>query len=204
MAMGAKPGDVELVGLLASLYQERGEVSKAIELMQQLVARQPENDQYHFTLGVLYDEVKNKDASIAEMRRAIQLNPQNAAALNYLGYTYAEMGIELDEAERLIRQALALSPNDGFYIDSLGWVFYQRGEYDKAIQQLERALEIAGDDPTICEHLADAYVRVGKSRDALRLYQEALTRAKEGAQLERLKAKIQSLDGVRPARGDGA
>ena len=70
------------------------------------------------------------------------LNPENAAALNYLGYTWAEQGIHLDEAEQLILRALAIEPNDGFYIDSLGWVYYQRGEYMQAIQHLERAVEL--------------------------------------------------------------
>ena len=96
------------------------------------------------------------------MQRAIALNPQNAAALNYLGYTYAELGERLDEAEKLIRRALAIEPDDGYFIDSLGWVYYQRGDYQKAVDQLERAIERAGDDPTVTEHLGDAYEKLGQ------------------------------------------
>ena len=72
-------------------------------------------------------------------------------------------------------------------------MYYQRGDYPKAVEQLERALELARDDPTIAEHLADAYVKTGKAQDALRLYQEALGRSKEKDQVERLRAKIQGL-----------
>jgi len=131
------------------------------------------------------------------MKRAVELNPKNAAALNYLGYTYAEMGVQLDEAERLIRRALEIEPDDGFYVDSLGWVYYQRGDYRHAVEQLERAVELAGDDPTVAEHLGDAYGRAGKPRDALRLYQDALVRAKEAVQVERLKGKVHSLEAAR-------
>ena len=130
------------------------------------------------------------------MRKAIELNPRNAAALNYLGYTLADMGVQLDEAERLIRRALELQPNDGIYIDSLGWVYYQRGEYKRAVEQLERAVELAGEDPTIVEHLGDAYQRLGQSASAIRVYRDALLRSKESAQIERLKGKIQALGGT--------
>jgi tetratricopeptide (TPR) repeat protein len=195
-AIDAKPENADLIGLLATMYREKGDLAQAVELVRTLVARNPDNDKYRFTLGALYDEMKDKQASMAEMRRAIELNPANAAALNYLGYTYAEQGTNLDEAEELIRRALAIDPNDGFYVDSLAWVFYQRGDYSKAIEHLERAIELAGEDPTITEHLADAYQKVGKSTEALNLYQEALQRSKDNKQLDRLKDKIQRLGGT--------
>ena len=76
-------------------------------------------------------------------------------------------------------------------------MYYQRGDYKRAVEQLERAVELAGDDPTIVEHLGDAYQRLGQStRDALRVYRDALERAKETAQIERLKGKIQALGGT--------
>ena len=89
------------------------------------------------------------------------------------------MGVQLDEAESLIRRALEIDPDDGFYIDSLGWVYYQRGDYRRAVEQLERAVELAGDDPTVIEHLGDAYERVGNTaRCAARLPRRA--RPREG------------------------
>jgi len=167
-----------------------------------MVERYPDNDRYRFTLGAAYDEAKDKPRTIEQMKRAVELNPKNAAALNYLGYTYAEMGVHLDEAEQLIRAAIALEPDDGFYVDSLGWVYYQRGDYPRAVEQLERDVELAGDDPTVAEHLGDAYGREGHARDAVRVYRDALARAKESAQVERLKDKIRALEGA--ARTEGA
>jgi Flp pilus assembly protein TadD len=128
------------------------------------------------------------------MKKAIELNPQNAPALNYLGYTWAEMGVQLDEAESLILRALKLEPNDGFYIDSLGWVYYQKGDYARAVEQLERAVEITVDDPTIIEHLGDAYEKVGKPDRALARYREALKRSKESDQIKRIREKMQRLE----------
>jgi Tfp pilus assembly protein PilF len=154
----------------------------------------PKSDEAHFQLGALYDESKNKEKSVANMKKAIELNPKNAAALNYLGYTWAEMGVRLDEAEDLVQRALKIQPNDGFYIDSLGWVYYQKGEYPKAVEQLERAVEITVDDPTIIEHLADAYEKAGRAERALTRYRDALKHTKETDQLKRIREKIQRLE----------
>jgi Flp pilus assembly protein TadD len=129
------------------------------------------------------------------MQKAIELNSSNAAALNYLGYTWAEQGIRLDEAENLIRRALAVDPNEGFYVDSLGWVYYQRGDYVKAVENLEHAVELVGDDPTVIEHLGDAYEKAGRMTDASRTYNEALQHAKEPEQIQRLRTKIDTLTG---------
>jgi tetratricopeptide (TPR) repeat protein len=197
-ARQVEPENPDLGTLLASLYREKGDLEGAIRLMEALLEKDQDNSRYHFTLGALYDEAKDKDASIDHMRRAIELDPKNAAALNYLGYTFAEMGKHLDEAEELIRRALAIAPNDGFYIDSLGWVFYQRGEYEQAVEQLERALELAGDDPTIAEHLADAYRQTHRVHKALSLYHEALRRVETDDQADRIRNKIQTLEGRLP------
>jgi Flp pilus assembly protein TadD len=155
-----------------------------------MVALDPRNDKYHFTLGALYDEAKQKELGVAEMHKAIEINPSNAPALNYLGYSYAEAGTHLVEAEKLIKRALILEPEDGFYIDSLGWVYYQRGEYQRAIDELERAVNLTGSDPTITEHLGDAYNKIGKERDAQRQYEDALRRTQDAEQIQRLKTKL--------------
>jgi tetratricopeptide (TPR) repeat protein len=184
----------ELLNLLASLYHKAKDYSMAIQTLQEVLDLDPKSDQAHFRLGALYDERKNKDKTIEHMKKAIELDPKNAAALNYLGYTYAEMGIYLDEAEELIVRALKLESNDGFYIDSLGWVYYQKGDYSKAVEQLERAVGLVIDDPTIIEHLGDAYAKLGKLQQAILHYREAYKNSKEKDQLERIQQKIQRLE----------
>ena len=176
------------------LERERGRLPEAIAVAEKLVATDPKNDRYQFTLGALYDESGDRPRALERMREAIQLNPQNASALNYLGYSLAEDRGDLEEAERLIQRALSLDPNDGFYVDSLGWVYFQRGEYMKAVEQLERAVELTGDDPTINEHLADAYREIGRESEALRLYREALQRAESNEQRTRLEGKVRAVE----------
>jgi tetratricopeptide (TPR) repeat protein len=202
-ALAIKKDDPELMGILASLYRDKGDRKKAIEILERIVALVPNSDRYHFTLGAVYDEAKDKERCIAHMQKAIELNPNNAAALNYLGYTWAEQGINLDDAENLIRRALDLAPDDGFYVDSLGWVYYQRGAYEDAVEHLERAVELAGDDPTIMEHLGDAYDKTGRTQDALRLYRAALVNAEAEDQQQRLRDKIRVLEGKRQTTGPG-
>jgi Flp pilus assembly protein TadD len=94
----------------------------------------------------------------------------------------------------LIQRALQLEPNDGFYIDSLGWVYFQKGDYARAVEQLERAVAITVDDPTIIEHLGDAYVRFGNSDLALSRYREAIQKSKEDDQVKRIRDKIERLE----------
>ena len=162
--------------------------------MHEVVELDPESHRVHFALGALYDESKDKDKTIEYMQKAIDLNPDYAAALNYLGYTYAEMGVELDRAERLIIRALEIEPNDGFYIDSLGWVYYQKGDYPRAIEQLKKAVHLVVDDPVIIEHLGDAYLKDGKPAKALRSYRDALKAAAEDGQAGRIRSKIAELE----------
>ena len=184
----------ELFRFLAEIYRQAKDYPNAIEAMHKVVELDPESDRVHFALGALYDESKDKDKTIEYMRKAIELNPDYAAALNYLGYTYAELGVELDQAERLIIRALEIVPNDGFYIDSLGWVYYQKGDYRRAIEELERAVHLVVDDPVIIEHLGDAYLKDDKPVKALRSYRDALKAADEDEQVERIQSKIAELE----------
>src|SRR4029434_6443517 len=92
--LAQRPDSLELMAYLASLYRQEKQYPQAIVLLEQIVARSPDNDRYRFTLGAAYDEANDKERSMAEMRKAIDLNPRNAAALNYLGYTLADMGVQ--------------------------------------------------------------------------------------------------------------
>jgi tetratricopeptide (TPR) repeat protein len=134
----------------------------------------PEDTRLHFRLGVIYDKWGRKDASIASMKDVLRLDPKHTNALNYLGYTYADMGVQLDEAERLIKEALKYKPDDGYITDSLGWVYFQKGLYEKSLQYLKRAVELVPDDPVILEHLGDVHLKLGDKQKALEFYRRSL------------------------------
>lgn len=108
------------------------------------------------------------------MKDILELNPDHADALNFIGYTYADKGINLDEAETYIKMALSLAPNTGYIIDSLGWVYYRKGMLDEAITNLELAAELSPEDAAVWDHLGDVYLDSGDLPRALRSYEKAL------------------------------
>jgi Flp pilus assembly protein TadD len=137
------------------------------------------------------------------LRRVLEINPENGPALNFLGYSLAERGENLEEAEQLIRRALEITPNDGFFVDSLGWVYFQRGDYGAAVRELERAAKLAGSDPVISEHLADAYVKVGRTEDAIRAYRDCEARTEDPEQRQRVLDKMLKLEGRAESAASG-
>jgi len=170
------PENVELKYYLATVYEEARDFGEAERLLLQAIEKNPGNPRFHFRLGVVYDKQKKKDASIAAMRKVIELDPKDANALNYLGYTYADLGQNLDEAERLVLEALKYKPNDGYITDSLGWVYYKKGEYEKALQVLKKAGELSKEDPVVLEHIGDTYLKLNDKANALKYYQKSMSK----------------------------
>jgi tetratricopeptide (TPR) repeat protein len=202
-AMAQKnPENAEIRYYLASIYEESGRYDEAESHLQQALDKDPNNPRYLFRLGVVYDKQKKKESSIEAMRRVIALEPQNASALNYLGYTYADLGQNLDEAERLILEALKYKPDDGFITDSLGWVYYKKGDYQKALTYLKKASEIVPEDPVILEHVGDAYLKLNDKPNALKYYQKSLVRREKekGQDIEKLKEKQELQKKIRQLR----
>jgi tetratricopeptide (TPR) repeat protein len=183
------PENAEIKYYLASVYEEAGRFDEAESHLQQALEKDPDNPRYYFRLGVVYDKQKKKEASIEAMRKAIALDPKNASALNYLGYTYADLGQNLDEAEQLVLEALKYKPNDGYITDSLGWVYYKKGDYPKALHYLKKASELVPDDPVILEHVGDAYFKLNDKTNALKYYQKSMTQREKEKDKDPEKAK---------------
>jgi tetratricopeptide (TPR) repeat protein len=127
------------------------------------------------------------------MQRVIEINGDHANALNYLGYTYADLGKNLDEAEALVRRALELRPDDGYITDSLGWVFYKKGNYEEALKWLLKASELVPDDPIINEHVGDAYLKLNDKANALIYYLKSLSLREEDRARRKIQTKIDAL-----------
>ncbi len=132
-----------------------------------------------YSIAITYFSVGKDDKSIEVMKEIIELNPDNADALNFIGYTYADKGINLDQAETHIKKALVLAPNTGYIVDSLGWVYFRKGMLMEAIENLERAAELSPGDAAIRDHLGDVYLESGDISRALKSYQYALKLLKE-------------------------
>jgi len=137
-------------------------------------AGKTENWAIHYSRGIALERNKNWDAAEKDFRKALELRPDDPNVLNYLGYSYLDRGVKLEEARRLIEDAYKQRPNDGYITDSFGWALYLSGEYELAVQSLEKAVEAAPSDGTINEHLGDAYWKVGRRNEARFQWQRAL------------------------------
>ena len=195
------PADIDIISYLASFYEEDTRYDTAITLLQKALKDIPDNTTLLFKLGAIQDKAGLRQDCINTMKALIRIDPDHASALNYLGYTYAEMGTHLDQALEFVTRALALKPSDGYITDSLGWVYYKKEMYDKAVFYLEKAAEISKFETIIADHLGDAYVKTGQYVNALKAYQQALANAKDthAAEVKKIKKKIKALE----AQGHG-
>ncbi|MFP4193810.1 MAG: tetratricopeptide repeat protein [Desulfobacterales bacterium] len=184
---------VDLIPYLSAFYQQQGDYEKAEEILSKGISIEPENAELHYEMGILYDRMEDTEAALDKMRFVIEMDPENADALNYLGYSYADKDIRLDEAEAFIRRALDIEPENGYILDSMGWVYYRKGAYERALTYIERALEKVPDDPVILEHMGDVYLRLNNREKALEYYRKA--RENNGGEDGRpdLSEKIESL-----------
>lgn len=150
--------------------QAEADVAKAAEL----ATKQDDKDYVIFVQGSIYERQKKYDLAEEAFRKAIADDPKNAMALNYLGYMLADRGTRLEEALGYIRRAVALDPQNGAYLDSLGWAYYRLGNYDLAEENLRRASERIGNDPTVHEHLGELYQKTGRLKLAAANFARAL------------------------------
>ncbi len=165
-----------------------GEYTTALKLRP---TQAEENWAIHYTRGISYERTKDWSNAEKDFKRALELKPGEASVLNYLGYSYLDRGVNLKEARRLIEMAYTKRPDDGYIIDSLGWMLFVLGEYDKAVTHLEKAVEAAPADATINEHLGDAYWKVGRTTEARYQWQRALTLDVEDAQRGAISKKLE-------------
>ena len=173
-AIETKRDEIDLYMILSTVYESKKQIEKARDVIIEGLKYDENNIELLYRLGVLLDKLGDKDGSIAQMRKVLEIEPDHADSLNYIGYTYAEKGIHLDEALDMIQRALVIEPNSGYIIDSLGWVYYQQGLYDKALDSLKKAFSLISGDPTIAEHLGDVYLKKNEYGLSLEMYQKAL------------------------------
>ena len=150
------------------------EMAASLDAAEKLSESKDEKETVLFMRGAMYEKLKKYDAAETEFRKVLSLNPDNASALNYLGYMLADRSIRLSEAQGLIQKALDRDPNNGAYLDSLGWVQFRLGKLPEAEQTLRRALERYPRDPTIHDHLGDVYARQGRFKEAIVQWQNSL------------------------------
>jgi tetratricopeptide (TPR) repeat protein len=173
------------------LCQEKEEGEKAAPLYQKVIDMElgykhkqaPEYNvgtlgQAYFNLGALMDKQGKFNEAIQDMKKVIEVEPDNPDAYNYIGYSYADKGVQLDDALKYVQNAVKLDPNNSYYLDSLGWVYYRKALYPQAQDQLEKAIQFLKtkqkDDAVIYDHLAQVLVKMGHKDDAVAQWKKAL------------------------------
>ncbi|HTP64119.1 MAG TPA: tetratricopeptide repeat protein [Geobacteraceae bacterium] len=194
-AIAAQPDRIDPYLHLAGLYEAMERYGDGLKVLLDIEKRFPADAALQFRIGILYDKMGNKDASIEHMKKTLALAPDDAQALNYLGYTYAEMGTNLEEAEKYLTKAVSLKPDEGFIIDSLGWVYFKLKRYDDAVKQLEKAVSLLSDDTTVMGHLADAYAAKHEWNKALKIYRQILKQEPERKDIAEKIKKIKAETG---------
>jgi tetratricopeptide (TPR) repeat protein len=180
---------VEHYNLFASFFEQDKDYKPAIDILNKALNKFTDSQAILYHLGVIYDQSGETENAISVMKQILKINPKNADALNYIGYTYADKGIKLDSAETMIKEALKIKPDDGYITDSLGWVYYKKGLLKKAIVTLKKAVTLSKDDPQILVHLGDAYLRAGEKLSAIKTYKMAIDSKRLTD--EKLKKKLQ-------------
>jgi tetratricopeptide (TPR) repeat protein len=196
--LNGSPSDRETYLTIAQVYSEAkryGEAEDAVRKSLALTPKPEDQEFARFMLGSVYERQKKYDLAEEEFKKVLSTNPSNAAAANYLGYLLADRGVRLEESVQYIQKALQVDPNNGAYLDSLGWAYYKMKRFDLAQPPLEKAARLVSNDPTILEHLGHVYVGLGKKQQAQEEWERALKEwptavgsefdAEQAAQLQR-------------------
>ncbi len=163
----------ELYTLLASIYMEQNQMQKGYDVLERALIKYPDNPQIYFEYGLLLEQDAMQQKAIERMKKVLELEPDHAEALNYLGYTWADNNVNLEKALEYIQKSMNLKPGSGYIQDSLGWVYFRMGKLDLAIQEINAALLLEPDDPNIYEHLGDIYQKQGKRKKAADAFKKA-------------------------------
>jgi len=175
--MNKTPADRDIYLSIANVYLQAKQYGAAEESVNKALvsASKPEEQEFpRYLLGSIYEREKKYDLAEDQFKQVLAADPLNASAANYLGYMLADRGVRLEESVKYIQNALRLDPNNGAYLDSLGWAYYKMDRFDLAEPHLEKAARLMSDDPTILEHLGRLYLRMGKDSLAEQEWERAL------------------------------
>lgn len=143
-----------------------------------------------FARGIVHERLKNWEMAEKDLKTALMFQPDEPYVLNYLGYSWADQGTNLDKAAEMIEKAVRLKPDDGAIVDSLGWIYFRMGQFDKAVTVLEKASQLAPTEPEINDHLGDAYWRVGRKSEARFQWSRAISFTKDTDMISKIQTKI--------------
>ena len=196
-----RPALSYLLGVALSQAKRHNEALAAFSDAQALAEAGHEDllsAEFYFSYGAAAEQAGLFDKAAELLKRSIELEPKNPQAYNYLGYMWADRNEHLDEAGELINKAIAIEPDKGEYLDSLGWFYFRKGDFDRALKELLHAqenvlLEEQKDDPTVLDHIGEAYLKLGKTAEALSAWQKSLALEDNKKVADKIEAAKQKL-----------
>jgi tetratricopeptide (TPR) repeat protein len=192
--IAARPDDMEAISALANIQRERKQYEGCAETYGKaigLLAQPAKNNWMTFYFrGICYERSKQWAKAELDFKKALELFPDQPHVLNYLGYSWIDQGIHLDEGMGMIKRSVEQRPDDGYIVDSLGWAYYRIGNYDEAVKNLERAVELKPVDPTINDHLGDVYWKVDRPLEAKFQWSHARDLKPENDELAKIEQKL--------------
>jgi tetratricopeptide (TPR) repeat protein len=190
------PNDLEAIMALGNVLRGHKKFAECGDVYSKGVAaiEKPEKSNWvlFYFRGICYERSKQWPKAEADLKKALELFPDQPHVLNYLGYSWIDQGINLDEGMEMIKKAVQQRPDDGYIVDSLGWAYFRLGNYEEATKQLERAIELKPEDPTINDHLGDAYWRVGRVLEAKFQWAHARDLKPDPEELPKIEEKLKS------------
>ena len=206
--VAAHPENEEALTALGNLQRSRKMFSEAAETYSRVLSLQkmPDKSQWilYYYRGIVNERNKHWPQAEADLKKALELNPDQPLVLNYLGYSWVDQGANLDEAFKMLRRAVDLRQRDGYVVDSLGWAYYRLGRYNDAVNELEKAIDLKPSDPVINDHLGDAYWRVGRKLEAQFQWNHARDLNPEPEELPKILDKIKNGLPDKPALAGGS
>lgn len=191
-----RPDSFEPLYRIGNLLRSQERFGAAAEAYDRAESRIAKSEPHHWSLyyfrGISLERDGQWQRAEADFLKALELQPEQPYVMNYLAYSWVEQKVNLDQAKQMLVRAVELRPNDGYIVDSLGWVYFRLGNYEDAVIYLERAVELRPQDPVINDHLGDAYWRVGRKQEARFQWRRALSFEPEADQVPLIDAKIES------------
>jgi tetratricopeptide (TPR) repeat protein len=189
-----RPNDMEAIIALANIERERKQYESCAETYGKVIdlLKQPQKSNWtiFYSRGICNERSKQWDKAEADFKRALDLYPNQPDVLNYLGYSWIDQGVHLDEGIDMIKRSVEQRPDNGYIVDSLGWAYYRLGNYEEAVKNLEHAVELKPVDPTINDHLGDVYWRVDRTLEARFQWFHARDLKPEKDELARIELKL--------------
>jgi tetratricopeptide (TPR) repeat protein len=190
------PDDQEVIMALGNVQRGHKEFAECADTYSKGIALIPHPDKSNWVIyyfrGICYERSHQWPKAEADLKEALKLFPDQPHVLNYLGYSWIDQGVHLDEGMAMIKKAVQQRPDDGYIVDSLGWAYYKLGKYEEAVKQLEHAVELKPEDPTINDHLGDAYWRVGRTLEAKYQWIQARDFKPDAEELPKIEAKLKN------------